>query len=244
MFLVVDTIIEGDETHESLSGEMTKIFTAKSHADIPDTFDDISFRVTAMNHGIKAGTVIEDSLASSSSKLAKKREAVVVGDSQPRKKSRKVIIVDDIVAVSIKESPSISDDEVTTNDATLPVALMDLIVPPTKGTNQTGGSKSHNPSESSNEKPFEIFRDESVVVVNQKQYMKLSVLGKGGSCTVHKVLDKNNNIYAFKRVEVSTSGDRDGNDTLDSYINEIELLKKLNGHPRIIGSYINLRYLL
>jgi serine/threonine-protein kinase TTK/MPS1 len=62
-------------------------------------------------------------------------------------------------------------------------------------------------------------------------YERVGVLGKGGSSKVYSVLCINKRVvYALKRVAL----DRADAETYQSYANEIELLKRLKGHDRII----------
>lgn len=57
------------------------------------------------------------------------------------------------------------------------------------------------------------------------------MLGKGGSSKVYSVLcPTKRTIFALKRVTL----DRADHETYQSYTNEIELLKRLRGHDRII----------
>lgn len=67
------------------------------------------------------------------------------------------------------------------------------------------------------------------------RYTRLNVLGKGGSSCVYRVLSSSDSqLYAYKRVEVKGSSE-DNEAVFDSYINEIELLKRLKGSsPYII----------
>ena len=78
------------------------------------------------------------------------------------------------------------------------------------------------------------------ITLNGKSYLQLNVLGKGGSSCVYRVLALNgggadgSQLYAYKKVDVRGSGD-DSDAVFDSYINEINLLKKLKGSsPYII----------
>lgn len=69
--------------------------------------------------------------------------------------------------------------------------------------------------------------------VNAVPYERLQRLGKGGSSTVYSVLypgPKKKIIYALKVVQL----DRADSETYQSYTNEIELLKRLRGHDRVI----------
>jgi serine/threonine-protein kinase TTK/MPS1 len=67
--------------------------------------------------------------------------------------------------------------------------------------------------------------------VNGAAYERVGILGKGGSSKVYSVLCSTKRvIYALKRVAL----DRADPETYQSYTNEIELLKRLSGHDRII----------
>ena len=79
----------------------------------------------------------------------------------------------------------------------------------------------------------------TTITLNGKSYLQLNVLGKGGSSCVYRVLSLNggadaSQLYAYKKVDVRGSGD-DSDAVFDSYVNEINLLKKLKGSsPYII----------
>lgn len=77
---------------------------------------------------------------------------------------------------------------------------------------------------------------DSLVTVNRRPYLILEMVGKGGSSKVFKVLSQEMKILALKRVKVP-SGCVNFNATIDSYANEIGLLKKLRGSPTIIELY-------
>ena len=66
--------------------------------------------------------------------------------------------------------------------------------------------------------------------INGKPYAKLGVIGRGGSCKVYRVLSSDLSVLALKKVKL------DGMDkkAIDSYANEIALLKSLQGNPAII----------
>lgn len=66
--------------------------------------------------------------------------------------------------------------------------------------------------------------------VNRKVYARLDMIGKGGSSRVYKVLSHNNQMFAVKRVSL----DRTDQETMSGYMNEISLLKRLEGNHRII----------
>jgi serine/threonine-protein kinase TTK/MPS1 len=56
------------------------------------------------------------------------------------------------------------------------------------------------------------------------------MIGKGGSSRVYRVLNHANELYAIKRVSL----DKADADTMSGYMNEIALLKRLDGNGRII----------
>lgn len=68
------------------------------------------------------------------------------------------------------------------------------------------------------------------LVVNKKIYARLDMIGKGGSSRVYRVMNSANEIYAIKRVSL----DKTDGETLSGYMNEIALLKRLEGNSRII----------
>lgn len=68
------------------------------------------------------------------------------------------------------------------------------------------------------------------IVVNKKIYARLDLIGKGGSSRVYRVMNASNEIYAIKRVSL----DKADAETISGYMNEIGLLKRLEGNNRII----------
>jgi serine/threonine-protein kinase TTK/MPS1 len=56
------------------------------------------------------------------------------------------------------------------------------------------------------------------------------MIGKGGSSRVFRVLNHANELYAIKRVSL----DKTDAETMSGYMNEIALLKRLDGNSRII----------
>lgn len=67
--------------------------------------------------------------------------------------------------------------------------------------------------------------------MNKRVYQRLDLLGKGGSSRVYRVMDQTSNeIYALKRVAL----DRTDPESMNGYMNEIALLKRLDGNHRII----------
>ncbi|KAF7324286.1 TTK protein kinase [Mycena sanguinolenta] len=67
-------------------------------------------------------------------------------------------------------------------------------------------------------------------VVNRKVYARLDMIGKGGTSRVFRVLNGANELYAIKRVSL----DKTDAETMSGYMNEIALLKRLDGNSRII----------
>merc|ERR1711871_1625768 len=70
------------------------------------------------------------------------------------------------------------------------------------------------------------------VTLNGREYTKLGVLGKGGSSCVYRVVAPDENLFAYKRVDIRN--DEDSDSICESYGNEIQLLQKLKGSPYII----------
>jgi serine/threonine protein kinase len=66
--------------------------------------------------------------------------------------------------------------------------------------------------------------------VNKKAYARLDMIGKGGSSRVYRVLNNANQMFAIKRVSL----DKTDAETMSGYMNEIALLKRLEGNNRII----------
>eukprot|EP01043_Picozoa_sp_COSAG02_P041688 COSAG02_NODE_3477_length_6673_cov_40.773922_5_plen_630_part_01 len=69
-------------------------------------------------------------------------------------------------------------------------------------------------------------------------YKRLGVYGKGGSCKVFKVIDNQGNIQALKRVKGDAVFQTGDEREYEPFVNEIELLQKLNNeevcNPNII----------
>ena len=75
-----------------------------------------------------------------------------------------------------------------------------------------------------------LLASRNFMTLNNTQYLRLDVLGRGGSSKVFRVLSDTGHIYALKRVRVPP---KDGK-ALESFANEITLLARLKGHPCII----------
>ena len=67
-----------------------------------------------------------------------------------------------------------------------------------------------------------------MVTIEGRQYRKLCVVGRGGSCKVYKVIGPDGSILALKRIRVSSE------DGFEQFVNEIDLLFKLKGKDNII----------
>mmetsp|Transcript_43343 Transcript_43343/g.76015 ORF Transcript_43343/g.76015 Transcript_43343/m.76015 type:complete len:730 (+) Transcript_43343:645-2834(+) len=73
----------------------------------------------------------------------------------------------------------------------------------------------------------------NVIRVENEPYVKLGVIGKGGSCKVYRALSRNCDVVALKKVKL----DGLNKAAIDGYANEIALLKRLKGNPAIIQLY-------
>jgi len=78
-----------------------------------------------------------------------------------------------------------------------------------------------------------LFSNKNSFMVNGKPYLRLAVIGRGGSSKVFKVLsvgEAEPQIYALKRIKLQ----RADPSSLSSFMNEISLLQRLRGNPHII----------
>lgn len=66
--------------------------------------------------------------------------------------------------------------------------------------------------------------------MNKKNYQRLDMIGRGGSSRVYRVMTQQHEVYALKKVTL----DKVDPETLAGYMNEIALLKRLDGNQRII----------
>jgi hypothetical protein len=66
--------------------------------------------------------------------------------------------------------------------------------------------------------------------INQKHYQKLCQIGRGGSSRVYKAFNDRKEIVAIKKVSL----DQLDPEAVRNYQNEIDLLKKLRGHDKVI----------
>nr|KIR45612.1 TTK protein kinase [Cryptococcus bacillisporus CA1280] len=116
------------------------------------------------------------------------------------------------IAESRRNAPTVSTATVVNASASHPMMPSEIPLPP--------------PTQS-------VPQGKTLFHVNAVPYERLQRLGKGGSSTVYSVLypgPKKKIIYALKVVQL----DRADSETYQSYTNEIELLKRLRGHDRVI----------
>lgn len=78
-----------------------------------------------------------------------------------------------------------------------------------------------------------LVSEDNIVRVNNKPYVKLGVIGKGGSCKVYRALSKDCSILAIKKVKLGGMDQK----AINGYANEIALLKRLRGNASIIQMY-------
>ncbi|GAA6001045.1 serine/threonine/tyrosine protein kinase MPS1 [Rhodotorula paludigena] len=72
-------------------------------------------------------------------------------------------------------------------------------------------------------------RQPKPIMVNGKAYHRAGILGRGGSSKVYRVMSASNELLALKKVDT-----RNDAESRASFINEITLLRKLEGKPEII----------
>jgi len=75
-----------------------------------------------------------------------------------------------------------------------------------------------------------LISEDNMLRVNSVPYVKLGVIGKGGSCKVYRALSKDCSVLAIKKVKLDNLEKK----AIDGYSNEIALLKRLRGNPSII----------
>ena len=75
--------------------------------------------------------------------------------------------------------------------------------------------------------------NKSFVKINERRYLRLDVLGRGGSTTVYRVMSQEGDLFAYKHIQVHGS-EENCMAQCRSYSNEIELLMKLKGSRNII----------
>ena len=79
-------------------------------------------------------------------------------------------------------------------------------------------------------KSASLSNNRNIITVNDSQYEKIELLGRGGSSRVYKVKGSGNRVYALKRVSFDAFDDS----SIDGFKGEIELLEKLKDQKRVI----------
>lgn len=80
---------------------------------------------------------------------------------------------------------------------------------------------------------LKIVNYQNIIHVKNKPYIKLGVIGKGGSCKVYRTLSADRDIVAIKKVKLAGMTRK----SVEGYANEISLLRRLRGNPAIIQLY-------
>ncbi|KAF9158395.1 Dual-specificity kinase, spindle pole body (SPB) duplication and spindle checkpoint function [Actinomortierella ambigua] len=75
--------------------------------------------------------------------------------------------------------------------------------------------------------------ERGVIMVNNRPFTKLHAIGQGGSSKVFKVIGPHNKVYALKRVTFDKSDTK----VAEGYLNEFDLLRKLDKCPNIITAF-------
>jgi len=96
---------------------------------------------------------------------------------------------------------------------------------------RTSQTEKERPGEESNSEFLPLVSESNIIHVNQTPYVKLGVIGRGGSCKVYRALSKDCNVVAIKKVKLSKMDKK----AVDGYANEISLLKGLSGNRAIIN---------
>ncbi|KAJ4165610.1 hypothetical protein LMH87_007234 [Akanthomyces muscarius] len=73
----------------------------------------------------------------------------------------------------------------------------------------------------------------NILKVNNKVYTRLECLGRGGSGKVYRVMAENGTMMALKRVSLENADES----TINGYLGEIDLLKKLTGVDRVVNLF-------
>ncbi|OAA64949.1 Serine/threonine-protein kinase domain protein [Cordyceps fumosorosea ARSEF 2679] len=73
----------------------------------------------------------------------------------------------------------------------------------------------------------------NILKVNNKVYTRLECLGRGGSGKVYRVMAENGTMMALKRVSLENADES----TINGYLGEIDLLRKLTGVDRVVNLF-------
>ncbi|CAB9522977.1 specificity protein kinase TTK [Seminavis robusta] len=79
----------------------------------------------------------------------------------------------------------------------------------------------------------EASTEDNIIKVNHVPYVKLGVIGKGGSSKVYRALTKDCSVVAIKKVKLADLDEK----AVEGYANEIALLQRLKDNPAIIKMY-------
>jgi len=80
---------------------------------------------------------------------------------------------------------------------------------------------------------LKIVSQQNIITVNNNPYIKLGIIGKGGSCKVYRTLSRDRSIVAIKKVKIAGMPRK----SIEGYANEIALLRRLRGNHAIIQLY-------
>ncbi|CAB9522974.1 activated protein kinase catalytic subunit alpha-1 [Seminavis robusta] len=78
-----------------------------------------------------------------------------------------------------------------------------------------------------------LVAEDNIIKVNHVPYVKLGVIGKGGSSKVYRALTKDCSVVAIKKVKLADLDEK----AVEGYANEIALLQRLKDNPAIIKMY-------
>jgi len=84
-----------------------------------------------------------------------------------------------------------------------------------------------------------LIHKNNILRVNQTPFIRLGVIGRGGSCKVYRGLSRQGDVVAIKKVKLDGMDER----SIAGYSNEIALLKRLRGNPsiiRLLDSQVNM----
>ena len=196
-----------------------------------------------MNHSrrpLKEITQNEQNLRRSRSK---KFSSIEIKPQVPTKKSyKKPIKKESKISQQItkqnsekeEKQPSIFQDFLKPGDQNgfylnrLPSRIKSTTVKTTNIIERVVGTPSSNSSGSDYSSDF--INSSKIITINDHYYLKIQKIGKGGSSKVYKVLSPDGSVYALKIVDLSKASP----EAIESFVNEIHLLKVLQGSERII----------
>ena len=140
------------------------------------------------------------------------------------------------VAVAAKKSTSIEEKEDSSSHQHKQTAWRNDISGPERQTSEgrLSGSSSQRSKEKYNEDFLPLLEEKNIIRVNGAPFVKLGApIGKGGSCKVYRALARDNSVVAIKKVKLAGMDKK----AVESYANEIRLLKSLRGCSTIIQMY-------